>query len=275
MTPGRPPAGDRRRGGRGRRRSRRSPAAGRGWRPGPSTRPGPPGRGRPPSPARSARTRRGRRRCSRRRRGVRRRRGRTAPTPKISWISSEAGPGPGVGDPEVEVHRPVVERDLVRAHGRHRRATVVAWSWPTVAAGRGRPSPPVRSLGRRAPRRVRLRAARGAHRPGPAGAPRRRPPARRPGERAARAPPRVATCPTCCGAGDLLVVNETRVIPARLRLHRATGGAAEVLLLEPLRPGPADLGGARAARPPPARRRAAARRRRRHRRRGRGAHRGR
>ncbi|WP_395151765.1 S-adenosylmethionine:tRNA ribosyltransferase-isomerase, partial [Ilumatobacter sp.] len=32
--------------------------------------------------------------------------------------------------------------------------------------------------------------------------------------------------------GDLLVVNETRVIPARLRLHRATGGAAEVLLLE-------------------------------------------
>ena len=32
--------------------------------------------------------------------------------------------------------------------------------------------------------------------------------------------------------GDLLVVNETRVIPARLRLRRATGGAAEVLLLE-------------------------------------------
>jgi len=33
--------------------------------------------------------------------------------------------------------------------------------------------------------------------------------------------------------GDLLVLNETRVIPARLRLQRATGGAAEVLLLEP------------------------------------------
>ena len=33
--------------------------------------------------------------------------------------------------------------------------------------------------------------------------------------------------------GDLLVLNETRVIPARLRLHRSTGGAAEVLLLEP------------------------------------------
>lgn len=34
--------------------------------------------------------------------------------------------------------------------------------------------------------------------------------------------------------GDLLVVNETKVIPARLRLQRATGGAAEVLMLEPV-----------------------------------------
>jgi len=33
--------------------------------------------------------------------------------------------------------------------------------------------------------------------------------------------------------GDLLVVNDTRVLPARLRLRRATGGSAEVLLLEP------------------------------------------
>jgi len=33
--------------------------------------------------------------------------------------------------------------------------------------------------------------------------------------------------------GDVLVVNDTRVIPARLRVRRATGGAAEVLLLEP------------------------------------------
>ena len=32
---------------------------------------------------------------------------------------------------------------------------------------------------------------------------------------------------------DLLVVNNTRVIPARLHLRRATGGAVEVLLLEP------------------------------------------
>ena len=33
--------------------------------------------------------------------------------------------------------------------------------------------------------------------------------------------------------GDLLVVNDTRVLPARIRARRATGGAAEVLLLEP------------------------------------------
>ncbi len=32
--------------------------------------------------------------------------------------------------------------------------------------------------------------------------------------------------------GDLLVVNDTRVLPARLSLQRKTGGAAEVLLLE-------------------------------------------
>ena len=34
--------------------------------------------------------------------------------------------------------------------------------------------------------------------------------------------------------GDLLVVNDTRVLPARLSLHRASGGAAEVFLLESL-----------------------------------------
>src|SRR5215218_11178649 len=35
-------------------------------------------------------------------------------------------------------------------------------------------------------------------------------------------------------AGELVVVNDTRVVPARLRLRRPTGGDAEVLLLEPL-----------------------------------------
>jgi len=34
--------------------------------------------------------------------------------------------------------------------------------------------------------------------------------------------------------GDLVVVNDTRVVPGRLRLRRATGGAAEVLLVERL-----------------------------------------
>ena len=44
----------------------------------------------------------------------------------------------------------------------------------------------------------------------------------------------VRDLPTLLDDGDLLVVNDTKVIPARLRLHRETGGAAEVLLLEPL-----------------------------------------
>ena len=34
--------------------------------------------------------------------------------------------------------------------------------------------------------------------------------------------------------GALVVVNDTRVIPARIRVRRETGGAAEVLLLEPV-----------------------------------------
>lgn len=44
---------------------------------------------------------------------------------------------------------------------------------------------------------------------------------------------RVADLPDLVGPGDLLVLNTTRVLPARLRLAKATGGEAEVLLLEP------------------------------------------
>jgi S-adenosylmethionine:tRNA ribosyltransferase-isomerase len=44
----------------------------------------------------------------------------------------------------------------------------------------------------------------------------------------------VGDLPDLLQAGDLLVVNETKVIPARLRLQRTSGGAAEVLMLEPL-----------------------------------------
>jgi S-adenosylmethionine:tRNA ribosyltransferase-isomerase len=41
----------------------------------------------------------------------------------------------------------------------------------------------------------------------------------------------VADLPDLLRSGDLLVVNDSRVLPGRLRVHRATGGAAEVLLL--------------------------------------------
>ena len=44
---------------------------------------------------------------------------------------------------------------------------------------------------------------------------------------------RVADLAELLGPGDLLVVNDTRVLPAPLLLRRATGGAVEVLLLEP------------------------------------------
>jgi len=42
----------------------------------------------------------------------------------------------------------------------------------------------------------------------------------------------VVDLPEILRSGDLLVLNETKVIPARLRLQRDTGGQAEVLLLE-------------------------------------------
>lgn len=42
----------------------------------------------------------------------------------------------------------------------------------------------------------------------------------------------VRDLPELLRAGDVLVVNESRVIPARLRLQKSTGGAVEVLLLE-------------------------------------------
>jgi S-adenosylmethionine:tRNA ribosyltransferase-isomerase len=43
---------------------------------------------------------------------------------------------------------------------------------------------------------------------------------------------RVADLPSLLGPGDVMVVNTSRVVPARLALHKGTGGAAEVLLLE-------------------------------------------
>lgn len=44
----------------------------------------------------------------------------------------------------------------------------------------------------------------------------------------------VRDLPGLVGPGDVVVVNTTRVLPARLRLTKDTGGAVEVLLLEPV-----------------------------------------
>src|SRR5690606_14673718 len=42
----------------------------------------------------------------------------------------------------------------------------------------------------------------------------------------------VAELPQLVGEGDVVVVNTTRVLPARLHLRKPTGGEVEVLLLE-------------------------------------------
>ncbi len=47
----------------------------------------------------------------------------------------------------------------------------------------------------------------------------------------------IADLPILVGPGDVLVVNETKVLTGRLALTRSGGGRAEVLLLEPLSPG--------------------------------------
>jgi S-adenosylmethionine:tRNA ribosyltransferase-isomerase len=44
----------------------------------------------------------------------------------------------------------------------------------------------------------------------------------------------VRDLPDLLEPGDVVVVNDSRVLPARLHLRRATGGAVEVVLLEPL-----------------------------------------
>jgi S-adenosylmethionine:tRNA ribosyltransferase-isomerase len=50
----------------------------------------------------------------------------------------------------------------------------------------------------------------------------------------------MAALPSLLRPGDVMVVNRTRVLAARLGLRRASGGAAEVLLLEPIRRGDDD-----------------------------------
>jgi len=46
----------------------------------------------------------------------------------------------------------------------------------------------------------------------------------------------VTDLPSLVGPGDIVVINTTKVLPARLRLTKPTGGAVEVLLLEPADP---------------------------------------
>ena len=60
---------------------------------------------------------------------------------------------------------------------------------------------------------------------------------------------RIADLPSLLGPPDVLVVNETRVMPARLPLRKSTGGAAEVLLLEPLAGAPDEASWAALVRP--------------------------
>lgn len=53
------------------------------------------------------------------------------------------------------------------------------------------------------------------------------------------APPRdghITDLPGLVGQGDVVVLNTTKVLPARIPLQKDTGGAVEVLLLEPLDP---------------------------------------
>ena len=80
-----------------------------------------------------------------------------------------------------------------------------------------------------------------------------------PGRQRAPVHATVADLPGLLRPGDVLVVNDTRVLPARLDLVKVTGGRAEVLLLEPGGPGGVRVGGAGPAGSPAAGRHPAAR----------------
>ena len=82
--------------------------------------------------------------------------------------------------------------------------------------------------------RLRLRRCRRADRPGAARRARRVAPSRpRPRDRASPRHRVFRDLPDLLAPGDLLVVNRSRVLPARLLGRRADGGAAEVLLVRP------------------------------------------
>ena len=216
----------------------------RGWRPAASTPPGRPRRGPPPTPGRSARTRRARPRRSRRRPAARRR-------PRCT-DRRRRSPGPAGAPGRVPPRAPTPASPSSRRR-RWPPARRVASSRPRCVAHRAA----VRTLGVRLddfdyelpPARIaqvpieprdaaRLLVDRGARA------------ARAPhGRRPARSAAATATC---------VVVNETRVIPARLRLRRATRRRGRGAPARAARRPTAGVGGARAPGPQAARRRGAA-----------------
>ncbi len=99
------------------------------------------------------------------------------------------------------------------------------------AQGARRPAGPLLACAAHAAQRLPLRPSRRTDRAAP-GRPAQRQPAAAP-----RRPQRVRspicgspTCRRCSRPGDLLVFNDTRVIPARLHGRKATGGTVELLL---------------------------------------------
>ncbi len=58
-----------------------------------------------------------------------------------------------------------------------------------------------------------------------------------------------AELPTMVTGDELFIVNNTKVVPARLRGHKPTGGAVELLALEPAGEGDAFIGLARSSKP--------------------------
>ena len=110
---------------------------------------------------------------------------------------------------------------------RRERRTIRSASRPTWSS---KSNAPRRSERRRAPTTTRCRSERIARDPAPSARGRQAAGAR---ARRRDARPTFAAFPALLRAGDVLVLNETRVIPARLRFARPGGGAAEILLLRP------------------------------------------
>ena len=143
----------------------------------------------------------------------------------------QAGSRAGVGEPDVAVElAAVVGGELVGARrDRHDRRTIdLATTHPAAVATDGaarHAGVRVRPAFRRAS--PRFPPSRATRRACSSTAVRRHAPDHR----------LVSDLPDLLEPGDVLVVNDTRVIPARLRVRRATGGNVEVFLVRPLEGG--------------------------------------